>query len=283
LNYVFDHWIQFGITYLVLLGTQWIFVFSGQLILSVGALFAVGAYAAGILFNHFNELSISLLGGLFCGTLLGCLLGLLIFRLSNLYFSLSTLGFAYLVPSLIRRSDSFSGGSNGLSFAAKPDFSFFVLVLLILGFCSWLHWRIHRMSLSMALKLSRQHPLILQLTGLSLKKGRYLFFVLGSSLIGLAGALSAMNSGILSPDSFTLLFSLMFIVALIIGGANSPLGPFIGATFCYWVPHWTQDLNPGFSWALFGLTLILILRLAPHGLAELKIRKFIFPKVKKVL
>src|SRR5262249_21009144 len=83
---------------------------------------------------------------------------------------------------------------------------------------------------------------------------------------GLAGAFFAPLSGFVSPSGFTFSQSILYLLAVIVGGAGTTLGPLVGAAMVVLLPQ----LLAGFAEyqvLFFGAVLLLVLWLAPEGIA----------------
>jgi branched-chain amino acid transport system ATP-binding protein len=93
-------------------------------------------------------------------------------------------------------------------------------------------------------------------------------FTLGSALAALGGALGGLLVGFVGPESYGVFVSIYALLAVVLGGSGSVLGSFLGALFITVLPDVSggsgipQDL-------MFGIALLLVLYLAPRGLAGL--------------
>ena len=91
---------------------------------------------------------------------------------------------------------------------------------------------------------------------------------------GVAGGLSAITVGFVSPDSFGLALSLAFLVGIVVGGLASIGGVLFGALFIEFVPNIADQLSVCFGesakalpGAIYGVLLIMIMALMPTGAA----------------
>ena len=103
-------------------------------------------------------------------------------------------------------------------------------------------------------------------------------FALSAALAGLAGALYAHAVGFISPGTFGLDQSVIYLGIVVIGGARSVAGPVTAATLLSLLPY-ADAFIPGLSDAaaatlqnwqsdIYGLTMILVVILAPGGVAS---------------
>jgi branched-chain amino acid transport system permease protein len=74
-----------------------------------------------------------------------------------------------------------------------------------------------------------------------------------------------------SAGEFTINLSITFLVAVVVGGAATIIGPAIGAFLVVYIPIWLDDLgaDPQLSPVLFGASLIALMMVAPGGIVGL--------------
>jgi branched-chain amino acid transport system permease protein len=84
-------------------------------------------------------------------------------------------------------------------------------------------------------------------------------FGISAAIAGLAGGLFAVDTGILTPDSFSLLFTIYLLVAMVLGGRASYWGPIIGGFAIYYLPLWTGEITKGpAAGVVFGILIIVM-------------------------
>ncbi len=123
----------------------------------------------------------------------------------------------------------------------------------------------------------RDSEVAAQVMGISLARYKTVAFAFSAFFAGIGGSLYAVSVGFISPDSFSLTFSLAFLVMIVLGGLQSILGSILGAAIV-----WLLQLNVpsikiqiqsiGFygdfsPQIVYGLVLILVMIFMPHGLA----------------
>ena len=136
--------------------------------------------------------------------------------------------------------------------------------------------------------------------GIPMMKTKLLAFAISSFYCGVAGALYAYcYLGTVEPEAFTLDLSLRVLFMIIIGGAGSILGSFLGAAFITLFPIFLNVVSRAIEATLgiemshavvsnaeaiiFGGLIILFLIVEPNGLARLwqiakeKLRLWPFP------
>ena len=96
-----------------------------------------------------------------------------------------------------------------------------------------------------------------------------LTFGVSALYTGVAGALGALLAGFVSPDSFSFLLSIDFIVGVVVGGIASIGGMLFGAAFVTLVPSLAGQISQAAPWAIYGALLIVFMILMPTGVAGL--------------
>ena len=96
--------------------------------------------------------------------------------------------------------------------------------------------------------------------------------MIGSGIAGLGGALLARYVGYISPESFATHVSIAFIIILVVGGRASIFGPLIGAIIMTPLPELFRGAVQSQN-IFYGVSLILILKFLPQGIASLAMRR----------
>jgi branched-chain amino acid transport system permease protein len=104
-----------------------------------------------------------------------------------------------------------------------------------------------------------------ELMGVPTFKFKLLAFAMGAFVGGLAGALFAGKQGFVSPDSFVLLLSILFVAAVVVGGAGNRWGVMVGAAVVGYLPERFRGFE---DWRVlvFGLALMVLAIYRPQGL-----------------
>ena len=266
---------------LSVLGKNLVTGYGGQVSLGQGAFYAVGAYTAAILMEHFNVPYWATLPVAAVVTgFVGLALGLPALRLGGLYLALVTFAMAVSVPQLLKYKafEDYTGGVQGIVLL-KPDapfglpldadqwvylFTFVVGVALFVAANNLIRSRI-----GLALMAIRDQPLAAEAMGVELARYKTITFGVGALITGVGGALGAVAVGFVSPDSFSIALSLTLFVGMVIGGAASISGAIYGAIFIVFVPNIAEEISKAVPGAIFGLILMLFMFFAPGGIASL--------------
>ena len=105
-------------------------------------------------------------------------------------------------------------------------------------------------------------------------------FGVSAMLAGIAGALFSFETSFVSSEQFNINLSITLLVAVVVGGAATIMGPAIGAYLVEFIPFWLTDAgaNPQLSPVLFGGSLILLMIVAPGGILGLARRILLWGK-----
>jgi branched-chain amino acid transport system permease protein len=266
---------------LSVLGKNLVTGYGGQVSLGQGAFYAVGAYTAAILMEHFNVPYWATLpvAAVVTGAV-GLALGLPALRLGGLYLALVTFAMAVAVPQLLKYKlfEDWTGGVQGIVLN-KPDAPFGLpldpdqwvyLFTLVVGVVLFLAaTNLVRSRIGLALMAIRDQPLAAEAMGVELSRYKTLTFGFGALFTGVGGALGAIAVGFVSPDSFSIALSLTLFVGMVIGGAASISGAVYGALFIVFMPNFAEQISKAVPGAIFGVILILFMFFAPGGIASL--------------
>ncbi|WP_067835801.1 branched-chain amino acid ABC transporter permease [Nocardia lijiangensis] len=262
-----------------LLGLNVLVGHTGQISLGHGAFFAVGAYTSAVLMDRWDTPYFATLPiAAAVAFALGFALGIPALRLRGLYLALVTLAIAIFLVPLLKRFESVTGGSMGLTLTkpAAPVWTglaedqwlyFLALLVTVIGFV--LVAGLLRSRVGRALHAIRDNEIAAEVMGVRLAFYKTLAFACGAMLAGAAGCVYTWVIGFVSPDSFAVGLSITLLAGLVVGGLGGQWGPLLGGLFVMYVPSFAQDLNQAAPGVIFGLLIIAVMYLAPNGLAGL--------------
>jgi branched-chain amino acid transport system permease protein len=271
---------------IALLGLNLLTGFNGQISLGHGAFFAIGGYGAAILMTKFAlpYWAAIPLASVVC-FVAGFLFGFPALRFGGLYLALATFALAVAAPQILsyKGFDAFTGGSQGLTLM-KPHAPFGLgltadqwLYLLCLAAGALLYWaasNLARGRVGRALIAIRDQPIAAEAMGVNAALYKTTCFGVSTLYAGVAGGLSALAVGFVSPESFGLPLSLAFLVGIVVGGLGSLGGALFGALFIEFVPNIADQLTVSFGegakalpGAIYGALLILVMAALPGGAA----------------
>jgi branched-chain amino acid transport system permease protein len=104
--------------------------------------------------------------------------------------------------------------------------------------------------------------------GVPVSSYKLIAFTLGTAIAGLAGGLYAYFTQFIVPDSFGFIVSVALMAMVVIGGTGSTLGVAAAAIILTLLPEMFRFVNE-YRLLIFGGLIVLVMRLAPGGLAGL--------------
>ena len=264
---------------IAILGLNLLTGFNGQFSLGHSAFYAIGAYTAAILVDHW-EFSVYMtipLGGVVC-FFAGFLFGIPALRLEGLYLALATFALAVATPQILKSShlEELTGGVQGLDVfrpdvpAALPftmDQWWYLIVYGVALIMFWIAWNLIHSRSGRAMMAIRDNSIAAQSMGINIALYKSLTFGVSAFFTGIAGALAAIVIEYVAPDSFTFQLSILLFIGLVVGGTGSIWGVIFGGLFILVVPNIAEEISTGLSYAVFGVILILVIYVMPSGFA----------------
>jgi branched-chain amino acid transport system permease protein len=296
--------LNFAMIYTMLaLGLNIVVGFAGLLDLGYIAFYAVGAYVYALLASpHFGLhlpfwVILPLGAGLAC--IFGVLLGAPTLKLRGDYLAIVTLGFGEIIriflnnlnapinitngPQGINLIDPFRIGDfsfarsetlMGITFSG-PQKYYYVLLLITIGVIV-INIRLQNSRLGRAWEAIREDEIAAKAMGINTRNVKLLAFAMGASFGGVAGAIFSATQQFVSPESFSLLESVIVLAMVVLGGMGHIPGVILGAVMLALLPEFLRYTMEPLQLALFGRVWIdaETLRLLVFGIALVAIMLF---------
>ncbi|MES2031721.1 MAG: branched-chain amino acid ABC transporter permease [Pseudomonadota bacterium] len=258
------------------LGLNLITGYVGQVSLGHNAFFALGSYSAVLAKLYLGTGSVlSVLIAALVTFIAGVMAGYPAKRLRGLYLALITLILAVSVVPLIKQFKAHTGGAAGLMFDKPMPPAWFTLgqdawiYYIVLAFTAVVFWLIRNFvggSVGRALAGVREGELAASSMGVDVNLLKVVVFGVGAMLAGVGGALATFTIGFIGPDSFTMMLSIGFLAAIVVGGLGTIWGALVAGLFLQFVPSYASDLGQALSGAVYGGILIACMFLMPKGI-----------------
>ena len=273
---------------------------AGQISLGHAGFLLIGAYAQAILTTdyHLPAWLAIYVSGLVAATA-SLVVGIPSLRLKGLYLAITTLAFTFIVRHVVLFAESITRGSEGMSvpplnlfgYAVKDDQSYFYVALATMVLFILFSLNIMRSRIGRAWLAVRDHDIAARAMGINLMHYKLLAFMISAFYTGVAGALVALQTRYINVDTFSILISIEALAMVIVGGMGRVHGALLGTALILLLP---ELLNFGFSLAgdrfttlmadriyeikglMYGVVILLFLRLEPEGLAGIwrKVKRF---------
>jgi branched-chain amino acid transport system permease protein len=288
---------------IALLGLNLLTGYSGQISLGHGALVGVGAYVTALLSLGRPGLELLQLeppSWLPLGDgmrpiftipiaaavtgLLGVLIGIPALRLGGISLALATLALAVSFPVLMKRFAETTGGGGGLNLnLPETPFGWDISTRNWLFYEAWVTagilflvaWLLTRGRVGRAWRAIRDGEVAAMSSGVNPALYKIFAFGVSAAYAGAAGALLAIETSYVNPDTFPVGISILLLASAVIGGLGSLAGAVFGALLYVFLPIYAQeppvvsfefaDQAPG---VIFGVVLIVIMLLLPGGVAH---------------
>jgi branched-chain amino acid transport system permease protein len=246
----------------------------GQINLAQAAFFGFGAYAVGIGTSDYHlSYWLCLIAGCVMALLAGALLGMSTLRLGGHYLAMVTISFQQIVTLVMINTIWLTHGPDGVSNIGRPALfqssqSYLAFCVATLALVGYIVWHLPDTRLGRAMRAVRDNELAAGVNGIDVFRTKVSAFALSAVLGGLAGGLFAGGFAYVSPDQFSFAESIVFLTMSLLGGVASPIGSAIGTGLLILIPEWLRFLKsvPGLYLAIYGLSVILIIRFMPDGI-----------------
>lgn len=253
---------------------------TGMLSFGQALFYGLGGYGVGLMVKHVGTAWFvpGMVIGLVASVILSFAIGLLIIRVSGVFFTVLTLAFGQLAWQITFRWYHFTGGDDGIQGILPPGilgnrivYYYFCLIIVVVSI-----WLLHRLSLSpmgLLLRCVRQNPRRVPFLGQSVRFSQLRVYMISSFFSALAGSLMAGANNSIHTDMLYWTTSGEVILMSVLGGIGQFFGPFIGAAAIIVL----QDVVGAETeyWPLMiGIVMMVMVILLPRGVVgELKALK----------
>jgi branched-chain amino acid transport system permease protein len=250
---------------------------NGQISLGHGAFMALGGYTVAILAHAagWPAWAAVPIAAIASGAL-GIVVGLVALRLAGIYLALATYSLAIATPSFLKHYKSITGGFGGISLdqvnppAGIPldaQHWLYYVVWAVAGAAFLASAFVVRGRFGRALRALRDNQIAAVSFGVNPYVYKTLAFAWSAVLAGVAGAIFAIATAYVSPDTFSLALSITLLVGAVLGGIATFWGALVGAVIVEFLPLVAQQINNGAPGVVYGVALIVVMLFVPDGVA----------------
>lgn len=300
--------LDFAMLYVMLaLGLNIVVGYAGLLDLGYVAFYAVGAYFYAILASPQFGIHLPFWALLPAGAGVACLFGILLgaptLRLRGDYLAIVTLGFGEIIRIFLNNLNApvnVTNGPQGINMVDPVQIAgqaltrpieilgvqvpgthahyylFLALTLLVI----FIAFRLQVSRIGRAWAAIREDEVAAEAMGINTRNVKLLAFAMGATFGGLGGGLFAAFQGFVSPESFTLMESIMILCMVVLGGMGHIPGVILGALLVTMLPELLRYIGPlqqeligqvvvdpsDLRMLLFGVALVLVMLFRPQGL-----------------
>ena len=301
--------LDFALLYVMLaLGLNIVVGFAGLLDLGYIAFYAVGAYTWALLASPHFGVHWPFWAILPIGAVIACFFGVLLgsptLKLRGDYLAIVTLGFGEIVRIFLNNLNApinvtngpqgitlidpvaiggfrFSGSSEILGISLSGPQKYYFLLVALAIFVVIINLRLQHSRIGRAWQAIREDEIAAKAVGINTRNIKLLAFAMGASFGGIAGGIFAAMQGFVSPESFSLIESIMILAMVVLGGMGHIPGVILGAVLLTVLPEVLRYgvgplqvavfgkmlIDPeSLRMLIFGLALVLVMRFKPAGL-----------------
>ena len=236
---------------ILLFGLDIVVGYTGQVSLGHAGLFGIGAYTAGVLVTKLaTPLLVTLIASVGVTAVFGAVLALPALRVSGPYLAMVTLAFGTIIQILINEMTFLTEGPMGIKLNKPALFGiqldereFYWLVALLMVLSLIVVHRVLRSHLGRAFEALRGSPIASDCMGVSVYRYKVYAFVISAGFAGLAGALYSFSEQYISPNTYNFELTVLFLLAIIMGGRKSRIGAMLGASIIVLLPKLLDDIE----------------------------------------
>lgn len=272
--------------------------FAGQISVGHAFFMAVGAYTYAVLASDdASTIQWVVVSGL-AASVVGVLVGPIALRLTGLYLALMTIGLVFIGQYVLLNWKSVSGGAVGRPFAPlsiggvdlsvdalqlgpllfSGEILFYYIAFALLVAATWFSRNLVRSAAGRAMFALRDRPDVADAVGVDAVRTKLSAFAISSFFAGVCGALYVAFVGYSAPEHWSLLLSINFIAAIIVGGSGTVAGPILGSIVVFALPTFIKSFaestfsgtaaipTGAISALVYGVLIVVFLAVEPRGI-----------------
>ena len=208
-----------------------LFGYCGLLSFGHALFFSGAAYTLAILVVKLGlPLPIGFLTGIIIATILAAAVGFLSLRHKEIHFAMITLAFSMLFWGVVMKWRDVTGGEDGIAGVPRglPMFWFYYFTVIVTLVCIYVIYKFLKSDTGLILEGIRENEVRVRFSGHSTLKYRLYAMIVSGLFTGIAGCLWAMLDRTVTPSISHWTFSAIPVIATLIGGPQSFVGPAVG-------------------------------------------------------
>lgn len=267
------------------MGYNILFGYTGLLSLGHALFFAAGMYGLSLSIQHFGWLAVpSLIAGLAAGFFMALVIGILLLRTAGVAFMIVTLMFAQVGYLTILYFGEFTRGDEGFVIPqnlravfgidlSEPQNRYFA-ALILMSICIIITLRVVQTGFGRVLVAIRENEERTKMLGYNTQLHKLFAILLSGTMSAAAGAAYGLLFGYAGATFASVQYSIFPLLWVLLGGAGTVLGPFIGTLFMFYLIDLSSNLTTAYM-LIAGFVLVVLTLFAPQGLiGEVRRRAF---------
>ena len=256
------------------LGTNIFFGYCGQVNFGAAGFMAIGGYCVALLERDFHTPYIlGLALGIAASGLVALLSSFFLLRLRHFVLGLGTTAFGLAIYSMFAKGfTDYTRGEDGVSLnplhlfgVQAGDKFFYYVVLICIIVCIWISHAVRNSRVGRGMVAIAENEVAATSMGVDINRYLRIALVLNGLLDGLAGGLLVKYLNFCSPEHFSLPYSILIFIGVVVGGAGSALGAAVGGIVMFTINEVLTPLAL-YHTLTYGVILGAILLFMPDGI-----------------
>lgn len=299
-----------GIYCIVCIGLSLLLGYAGQISIGQAGFFAIGAYSTGILTVHFGYNPwLAMCVGIVLNCLVAYVVGIPTLKLRGHYLAMATLGIGGIIhvtavadtedftsffqtvavwfgadaakaEAALKPFAALTGGPSGFagipplgigSWQVTEPWQWFYVIWAVILVAMVLSLNLIHSRIGRALRAIHGNEEAARAMGLNTAPLKVGIFVISAVAASIAGSLYAHFVTFISPDTFTINESILFLVMVAVGGMMNVWGAVVGSLIMATLPESLRFFHD-YDILMYGLVLLIIMMFMPDGIVGLVTR-----------
>ncbi len=280
--YLLSVWTFILLNLIVVIGLDLLVGYSGQLSLGHGVFVTIGGYASALLTTKLGWNGWAAIpAGMIASGIIAFVIGAPTLRLRGYYLAMATLGFPVVLDAVLRNWGGITGGSSGVTgiprlaigdYILKDAVAYYYFAWVVVCIVFFVAKLIAHSRFGLSLKAIHADEPAAAARGIDIARAKITVFVVSAVFAAFSGSLYVHYVQFIGPDTFGVLYSIMLVVMLVVGGAGRLWGGVVGTIVLMWLPELLRSTS---TWEpiVFGAVLAVVMLCAPKGIAGLWARR----------
>ena len=258
------------------MGYNMLFGYTGLLSLGHALFFAAGMYGMSLTVQHLGwSAGPAIIVGLASGLAMSLVVGILSLRTAGVAFMIVTLMFAQAGYLAALYFGEYTRGDEGfvIQKAARQiggidlsdPMNRYLAALVLFAVCLFITLRVVQTGFGRVLVAIRENEERTGMLGYDVHLHKLLAILLSGTMSAAAGAGYGLLFGYAGATFASVQYSIFPLLWVLLGGAGTVLGPFVGTLFMFYLIDLSSDISTAYM-LIAGLTLVLLTLFAPQGL-----------------
>lgn len=261
--------------------------YAGQISIGHGAFVAIGAYTSAILTAKFGWTPWpAMFMGIVFVVVIAMLVGIPTLRLKGHYLAMATLGIAAIVHIITVAAVDLTGGPGGivnipridfLGYSLNTDKNFFYFSWGIVAFGVYLAFNLINSRVGRGLRALHGSEDAAASLGVNITVYKVEIFILSAVYASVSGSLYAYYVNYIDPGPFDVMYSVLLVVMVAVGGLHHIWGAITGAILLSLLPEFLSFMTeyfqevgiqykPDYDTLVYGGILLTIMLFLPEGI-----------------